>query len=264
MPYCIVSTEPCVIDSQDQEQTPEHPGGGHPYPVDGDCIEQCDCGGVNPCAEYIFNHSGAEIEGQSFRDWFINSYMISNETLFHKNPATGAPQVIGLGWLDDSMSLSGPSEEDKNYIVDTGASAASMMAQTAAYRETIWQLTKKVLPMGGFWWQLMDSRGVKVNPTGGWNSGQNQSVPPPACKAALDAVCVGANACRVQGRDSGRLRYLRRDTSGPRPLTSRAVEWRNCPREHHRQVSDAVLSSCEPESYSGISCSLAHFIRIDT
>jgi hypothetical protein len=194
VPYCIVSTEPCVIDSQDQEQTPEHPGGGHPYPVDGDCIEQCDCGGVNPCAEYIFNHSGAEIEGQSFRDWFINSYMISNETLFHKNPTTGAPQVIGLGWLDDSMSLSGPSEEDKNYIVDTGASAASMMAQTAAYRETIWQLTKKVLPMGGFWWQLMDSRGVKVNPTGGWNSGQNQSVPPPACKAALDAVCVGANA----------------------------------------------------------------------
>ena len=47
---------------------------------------------------------------------------------------------------------------------------------------------------GGFWWQLMDSGGVKVNPTGGWNSGQNQSVTPAACKAALDKVCVGANA----------------------------------------------------------------------
>ena len=35
----------------DQEQTPEHPGGGKLYPVDGDCIEQCDCGSVNPCGE---------------------------------------------------------------------------------------------------------------------------------------------------------------------------------------------------------------------
>jgi hypothetical protein len=29
--------------------------------------------------------------------------MISNETLLHKNPQTGEPQPIGLGWLDDSM-----------------------------------------------------------------------------------------------------------------------------------------------------------------
>ena len=45
----------------DQEQTPEHaPPGGGSYPayrVDGQCIEQCDCGTVNPCAEYIFDVS---------------------------------------------------------------------------------------------------------------------------------------------------------------------------------------------------------------
>jgi hypothetical protein len=35
----------------DQEQTPEHPGGGKSYPVDGECITQCDCGPVNPCGE---------------------------------------------------------------------------------------------------------------------------------------------------------------------------------------------------------------------
>ena len=40
----------------------------------------------------------------------------------------------------------------------------------------------------------MDGSGVKVNPTGGWNNGQNKSVTPAACKAALDKVCVGANA----------------------------------------------------------------------
>jgi hypothetical protein len=37
----------------DQEQTPNHPGGGKQYPVDGECIEQCDCGTVNPCGEYV-------------------------------------------------------------------------------------------------------------------------------------------------------------------------------------------------------------------
>ena len=37
----------------DNLQTPEHPGGGPAYRVDGKCIEQCDCGKTNPCAEYI-------------------------------------------------------------------------------------------------------------------------------------------------------------------------------------------------------------------
>lgn len=50
----------------------------------------------------------------NFSHRWINEYMISNETLLHKDPATGASQVIGLGWLDDSMKLSGPTEEDKH------------------------------------------------------------------------------------------------------------------------------------------------------
>ena len=79
----------------DQEQTPEHAGGGSAYPVDGQCIDQCDCGATNPCGEYIFDHRNA-----SFGDWFVNEYMISAETLLHK------PIPIGLGWLDDSMQVS--------------------------------------------------------------------------------------------------------------------------------------------------------------
>ena len=85
------------------EQSPEHPGGGPAYPVDGACITQCDCGTVNPCGEYIMDHRGGAVNGVTMREWFVNEYMISNETLFHKNPATGEPQPIGLGWLDDSM-----------------------------------------------------------------------------------------------------------------------------------------------------------------
>lgn len=151
----------------------------HPTPSS---LPQCDCGGTNPCGEYIFNHSGAAVNGQTFRDWFINDYMISNETLLHTDPKTGASQVIGLGWLDDSMSVGGPSEEDKNYIADTGASAESMMEQTNAYRTSMYELTKKVVPMGGFWWQLMDSGGNKL---------AAKDVSTASCKATLKSLCVG-------------------------------------------------------------------------
>ena len=40
-------------------------------------------------------------------------YMVTNETLNHKNRGTGEPQGIGLGWLDDSMQLTGESAEDR-------------------------------------------------------------------------------------------------------------------------------------------------------
>jgi hypothetical protein len=143
------TTPRCSGFYHDQEQTPEHPGGGAPYRVDGDCIEQCDCGTVNPCGEYIFDHRGGEVDGRTFREWFINEYMLSNETLYHTDPKTGAKQVIGLGWIDDAMSPSGPTEEDRNYIADTGATAADMEAQVAAYEESMRQLVQKVLPMGG-------------------------------------------------------------------------------------------------------------------
>lgn len=152
----------------DQEQTPNHPGGGKPYPVDGECIEQCDCGTVNPCGEYVsrrravgrvqrappnpYSRVGClyfqqpavpappssdlqpqrrrcqwpvvqglvyqRVRGretptlgcsrrQSPQRWqkklnplfTLRSYMISNETLYHKNPVTGEPQMISLGWM---------------------------------------------------------------------------------------------------------------------------------------------------------------------
>jgi hypothetical protein len=61
----------------------------------------------------------AEIAGQTFRDWWLNEYMISNQTLLHTNPKTGDPQPIGLGWLDDAMTPTGPTESDTNYVDDT-------------------------------------------------------------------------------------------------------------------------------------------------
>ena len=70
-------------------------------------------------------------KGRTFREWFINEYMVTNETLHHTDPVTGKAQPIGLGWLDDSMSMGGPSEEDKNYIADTGASPQDMAEQVS-------------------------------------------------------------------------------------------------------------------------------------
>ncbi len=37
-------------------------------------------------ARYIFDHRGGEVNGRTFRDWFINEYMITSETLYHKDP----------------------------------------------------------------------------------------------------------------------------------------------------------------------------------
>jgi len=76
--------------------------------------------------------------------------MISNETLFHRNPATGEKQPIGLGWLDDSMQLVGPTEKDKNYIADTCGDATSpkceqeLQSQVDAYEASKLALIEKV------------------------------------------------------------------------------------------------------------------------
>ncbi len=147
----------------DQEQTPEHRGGGPDYPVDGQCVEQCDCGETNPCGEYIFDHRGGEVDGQNFTEWFISSYMISEETLLHRDPKTGRPQMIGLGWLDDAMTLQGPTEEDRNFQQDAGLSNETMQELVDAYRNSMEALKAKVLPMGGYWWQLMDGAGMQLN-----------------------------------------------------------------------------------------------------
>ena len=83
------------------------------------------------------------------------------------------------------MGMGGPSEEDRNYIADTGATPEDMAKQVAAYRESMYELTKKVVPMGGFWWQLMDSRGVKL---------ATKDLSAASCKSTLKTLCVGANA----------------------------------------------------------------------
>lgn len=142
VPACTY--EKCSGFYHDQEQTPEYPRG------DGSCTEECDCGKA-PCGEYIFDHRNA-----SFSDWFVNEYMISSETLLHK------PQLVGLGWLDDSMQLTGPTEEDKNFTVDTGSTPEEMQAHVWAYQANMKRLYEKAVPMGSWAMQLFRGEGPQV------------------------------------------------------------------------------------------------------
>lgn len=122
------------------------------------------------------------------RDWFVNEYMISNETLLHKNPETGEPQPIGLGWLDDSMRMTGPTEEDSHYIADTGANTSDMQSQVDAYQASMLQLINTVIPMSQFFWQLMDGGGAQLN------TGLNTTSSTEDCNAYLRSVCVVNNS----------------------------------------------------------------------
>ena len=136
--------------------------------------------------QYIFDNRGGMVEGRNFTQWFLDEYMITNETLLHKNPTTGKPQVIGLGWLDDSMTPHGPTEEDRNYMADTGADDADMQTQVAAYKTSMTALVKKVLPMGGYWWQLMDGSGIKLAAP----PRRGKPATPAQCKSTLAGLCT--------------------------------------------------------------------------
>ena len=64
------------------------------------------------CADHVIRFAANE----SFQEWFIHGYMISNATLYHK------PHPIGLGWMDDRITMQGMSEEGQraNFTRDTG------------------------------------------------------------------------------------------------------------------------------------------------
>jgi len=57
------------------------------------------------------------------------------------------------------MTAKGPTEASPTYAADTGASSAELKAQREAYLASMEALKKKVLPMGGFWWQLLGGGG---------------------------------------------------------------------------------------------------------
>lgn len=146
------------------EHTPQYPQG---TPMQGSCKEQCDCG-ANPCGQYVFN-----FQNESFQDWFVDHYIINNATILHQ------PHAIGVGWLDDAMTPSGPTELDPNFLADTGLTTESAAAAAVAWNKTMTRMFNKLVAMGGFAWQLADEHWHLVRKTS-----------PDECAATLREWCV--------------------------------------------------------------------------
>ena len=132
--------------------------------------------------EYTF-----DFRNESLQEWFINGYMISDATLAHK------PHAIGLGWMDDRITMEGMSEQGSraDFLNDTGLSKAEMTELVAGYQATMKRLNAAVHAEGGFTWMLIKGKGPQVRPMPDrHNPGQNLTVNASTCTAILREYCV--------------------------------------------------------------------------
>lgn len=80
------------------------------------------------------------------------------------------------------MKITGPTEEDKHFIEDTGSTPQYMQDMVTAYDNAIDALRAKVVPMGGWWWQLIRGRGPQVKEMGVDQAAQ--------CATSLRSYCT--------------------------------------------------------------------------
>jgi hypothetical protein len=166
------------------EQTPGFPHG------DGDCLAPgCDCGN-SPCAFYLWNHSSTTIvKGQSFRDWFIDDYVL--------NKVGMSPLVSGFFW-DDFWPLPNKPFPDSRggapggtIPEDTGLTNETWGQITDAYNANMEALRVKTLAAGKFAWQLMWTGGLD---TSVGNTEPKAIVQQANCAAMLRTQCTATAA----------------------------------------------------------------------
>jgi hypothetical protein len=167
-----------------QEQTPGYPHG------DGDCAAPaCDCGTM-PCGFYLWNHSStAIVNGQSFRDWFINSYMF--------NEVGSSPLVSGFFWDDFWPGKSGdfPDASAGKIVQDTGMTPDDLQTITDAYNANMAALKEYTLSKGKFSWQMLW--------TGGSATGTGSTCPGPlvekaSCAQDLRNLCSTSSPAQTR------------------------------------------------------------------
>ena len=176
-PKCDTYGNPpkCSDNFHMQEQTPGFPHG------DGDCAAPgCDCG-VAPCGMYLWNHSSTTVvKGQSFRDWFVNDYML--------NEVGMSPLVSGFFW-DDFWPNAGdgfPDSRAGDVVGDTGLAGAGWQQITDAYNANMEVLRNQTLSVGKFVWQLMWTGGDAAEK----GSTQPKAIVQQAtCAATLRTMC---------------------------------------------------------------------------
>lgn len=157
---------------------PDSKGYGLCHPPSG---QGCNCG-TKPCGFYVFNHSSdAVVNGQTFPQWFINTYMFNDIGM--------SPLVSGFFW-DDYWSPSGDMGDNTvNATQDMGLTSADLKQLTASYEVTMALLRARTLAENKFSWQMLW--------TGGSADATASTCPTPlvrsdieGCKADLTSLCA--------------------------------------------------------------------------
>jgi hypothetical protein len=140
----------------------------------------------------MWNHSStAVVKGQTFRDWFINSYMF--------NEVGSSPLVSGFFWDDrwtGNCNFPDSSAAKGTICNDTGMTAADVTQITAAYTANMDALRAETLSRGKFSWQMLWTGGA---PDAGGSTAPGPLVTPAGCAADLRALC-GADSPQHNNR----------------------------------------------------------------
>lgn len=214
-----------------QEQTPGFPHG------DGDCAAPgCDCGKA-PCGFYLWNHSSTTVvNGQTFRDWFINDYVL--------NKVGMSDLVSGFFW-DDFWPDEGkgfPDSRAGKVPEDTGLAGAAWQQITNAYNANMEALRVKTLAAGKFAWQLMWTGGVATQKA----STQPQAIIQQSnCAAELRVQCNATAppqtrammyGLQVQDKDPSKLSDLHQDLANflliRGPFAWLGHGWHGCSKDY--------------------------------
>merc|ERR1712100_28259 len=108
--------------------------------------------------------------------------------------------MINLGWLDDGMGLDGMSEASPGWVEDTGSSLEEMQDHVDAFHANIGALQRKVVELGGFYWQMIRGFGPQVstvpppgNITKNCHKPRPRNLTPAQCAAKLREWCPSLN-----------------------------------------------------------------------
>lgn len=211
-----------------QEQSPGFPHG------DGDCLAPgCDCGKV-PCGFYIWNHSStAVVNGQTFQDWFVHSYVL--------NTVGSSPLVSGFFWDDVWNPECNIHDQVKDTCEDMGLTKTDLLQLTKDYQKNMAALRNATINAGKFAWQMLWTGGPPDNIGG---TGLRPLVRKSSCAEDLRSLCNASSPAQTRAmaygldtRDPATLPNLHHDLANflliRGPYAWLGHGWRGCSRSYY-------------------------------
>jgi hypothetical protein len=219
-----------------QEQSPGFPHG------DGDCAAPgCDCGTV-PCGFYVWNHSTTTVvHGQTFQDWFINSYMLNDvgrsplvSGFFWDdvwNPSCNIHDQVGNTCIDMGFNCTAAPKPHEDHGGSEALSAAKigggsstpparcddpkLVKMTADYQTNMKALREACLKAGKFAWQMLWTGGAEDAIGGG---STKPLVTKENCAATLRSMCNMSSPAQTRAMAGDNYRPLLCPTCMPLAL----------------------------------------------